>query len=154
MAIVNAKAELQKQQNKLAKDLKYLADAPIKEGAIKRCLAKGAEPLKEALQNEYLKDDPTKFGGKVSILMKVKTRTKSLIKIYVGPDTKYGQSWRLWQILQFGHILKRNGAQIGIVPGKRSIERAFKYARQSVIEETVKAYKIEVKKYAAKIGLK
>jgi hypothetical protein len=154
---MDPKLDLRKQQVEMAKVFKFLATAPLKEGAVKRVLAKAGIPLSQELQNEYLKADPTKFGGDISILVKVKAQTKRLNVVYVGPDTKYGEGWRLWHILNFGtveRVKKTTGQSTGIMPAARFVEKAILQARPSVLATVQKEFAIEIEKYKKRLGFK
>lgn len=150
-----ARQSVIKQGQELSKMFRYLKDAPLKEGAIKRVLAKGAEPLAQSMQNEYLRDDPTKFGGDVSILVIVKKRTKRLNTVYVGPDTTHGESWRLWHIFNFGTVQRfhDDGSRTGMMPASRSVERAINKSKGIVFETIKIELAKEIKKYAKKFGI-
>jgi len=97
---------------------------------------------------------PVSQSGDVSILVKVKTQTKRLNTVYVGPDTKYGQSWRLWHIFNFGTVARRHkdGSSTGIMPAKRSAERAIRMATPTVINTIKTEFEKEIHKYAKKLG--
>ena len=171
-APLNAKRELASQFVEVAKGLEYLKKAPLEEGTIQAVLYLGAQPLKDSLQREYLKADPTQYGGELKADVIVKVAKKRKDRVYVGPDPS-GRNLQIWTWLQYGTLMRetkgrriaRRGANkgkmigstrhsTGIMPASRFMDKAVSSAKTEILRVIGKQYAIAMMKHAKKAGLK
>ena len=146
----NPKESLSRDAKEIADALKFLSYAPFKDGKIKQVLIKGSEPLRAEIQTMYAQDDPTGVGGgKVGIFIDTVAARRRLDTVYIGPNKKISRGWKLWYILNWGHIDKKSGV---IVPGKRWIDRALSRTKNQVIDGTKKEFDKVMKRYAKRLG--
>lgn len=148
------KMTIEMQAKKLSDDIRFLFyNTWLNDKQVKDILAKGSEPMRNELQQQYLAADPTGMQGSVANYIIIKNKGKKRFgTIYIGPDTKISRGWRVWWLLNWGFLhVSKNGTTTHVV-GKRFIERAFDLSYRPTLEAIKDEFNVRLKNYAKKLG--
>lgn len=152
--------DMKQQANALTEKLQRLFDATwLNDKQVKDMLAKAAAPMEDALQQDYLANDPSQMGGKMANYITIKKKGKKRFgTIYIGPDTKISRGWQLWWLLDKGFVHKSKNKKKGtetltVVAGKNFTIKAFSRTEKVVAKNAIEEFEKELKKRGKKEGL-